>query len=162
MWPTDIICSWCGLRAQRVAGDRFLSSLQHTYRGWAIGGNGLRDVEWEVDSYWVNWKDSEGIVRGNQGGDPEFAWRNCKKPRNVSVTVVADPVAICTWFLPNTSSERDHLPACLVWPLMWTLPFVSEYEDSRICTYRHNYCFRIDMPSWALNAYSQTASVMEY
>jgi len=42
----------------------------------------------------MNWKDSEGSVHGNQGGDPEFAWRNCKKPRNISLTVVADPVAI--------------------------------------------------------------------
>ena len=63
-------------------------------RGWAIGSNVLRDVEWEVHSYWMNWKYSEGSVRDNQGGDPEFAWRNCRKPRNIPVTVVADPVAI--------------------------------------------------------------------
>ena len=59
-----------------------------------LDSNGLRDVEWEVDSYWMNWKNSEGSVRGNQGGDPGFAWRDCQKPRNIPVTVVADPVAI--------------------------------------------------------------------
>lgn len=63
-------------------------------RGQALGSKGLHGVEWEDDSCWMNWKDSEGIVHDNQDGVPEFAWRNCKKPRNISVTVVDDPVVI--------------------------------------------------------------------